>query len=74
MNSFVHLVYIPFRGVGIDLRDDTWFKDRIEIFKEYTLKSLQKQTCQNFVIWISFRKEDEDNILVKDLAEYIKSI
>ena len=72
MNSICHLIYIPLRDVGIDLRDDEWFQERIEVFKNYTLRSLQNQTNQNFVIWISVRPEDEFNLLVADLANYMQ--
>lgn len=72
MDSFIHLIYIPLRGVGIDLRNDDWFRERIEIFKNYTLKSLKNQTNQNFVLWISMRPQDKHNPLVKQLSEYLK--
>lgn len=66
-----HFVYIPFRGVGIDLRDDVWFAQRIEIFKKYTLNSLLNQTCKDFVLWVSFRPQDRENPLVKQLDQDI---
>lgn len=57
-----HFIYIPFTGVGIPgYKGDTWFKDRIEIFKNYTLKSLQNQTNKNFTVWLSFRPEEQNN-------------
>lgn len=57
-----HLIYIPFRGVGIKNGDDEWFKERIEVFKQYTLKSLLNQTNKNFILWFSFRSEDQPQI------------
>src|SRR3990167_6217085 len=69
-----HFVYIPFRGVGIDLRDDEWFAQRIAIFKKYTLQSLLNQTNKNFTIWISFRPEDKDNPLVVELDYYMRAL
>lgn len=55
--KIIHLVYIPFTGVGIfgGFRGQEWFAKRIEIFKQYTLKSLLNQTNKNFDCWISFR-------------------
>ncbi len=74
MNN-VHLVYIPMTGVGLygGYRGDTWYKERIEILKKYTLKSLQAQTNQNFCIWFSFREQEEWNPLTGDLANYMKA-
>lgn len=70
----IHFILIPLRDVGIDLRDDDWFKERIEIFKNYTLKSLKSQTNQNFILWITMRPQDESNPLIADLAEYLQEI
>jgi hypothetical protein len=67
-----HVIYIPFRGVGIKNGDDEWFKDRIEVFKQYTLKSLLNQTNKNFVLWLSFRPEDRGGELVSELLETFK--
>lgn len=74
-NKILHLIYIPFTGVGlIGYRGDEWFKDRIEVFKNYTLKSLQAQTNKNFVMWLSFRPEEENNPITADLARYFKKM
>lgn len=66
-----HLVYIPFRGVGIDQRDDKWFEDRIRIFLDYTLPSLLNQTVQDFTIWLSFRPQDKNSPLVRKLNRHL---
>lgn len=71
-NKTLHLVMVPFRGVGLDFRDDEWFAQRIEIFKNYTLKSLHNQTNQDFVLWLSFRPQDRHNPLVLELMGEIK--
>jgi len=71
-NSLVHLIYVPFRGVGIDLRNDKWFYERIEIFSRFTLQSLRKQTNQNFIVWLSFREQDESNPLVGVIARRLE--
>lgn len=74
MLNRVHLIMIPFRGVGVDLRDDEWFAQRIAVFKEYTLNSLLNQTERNFVLWLTFRPEDENTYLVLQLSHYLKSL
>ncbi len=74
--KIIHLVYIPFTGVGIfgGFRGQEWFAKRIEIFKQYTLKSLLNQTNKNFVCWISFRSQERDNSLVKELEIYLDAL
>jgi len=70
-----HLVYTPFTGLGRPgFKGDDWYKKRIEIFKENTLKSLQNQTSQFFVHWISFREEEQSNDLTKELFTYLCGI
>jgi hypothetical protein len=67
-NPICHLILTPFTGLGKpDFRGDEWFKDRIKIFKENTLKSLQNQTNQFFVHWIAFRPEEQENRLTQEL-------
>lgn len=72
----IHFIYTPFTGVGLKngYRGDEWFKNRIEIFKNYTLNSLLNQTDKWFVHWLSFRQEDYFNPLVTELEEYLKTI
>jgi hypothetical protein len=71
--KIVHLCYIPFTGLGIkEFRGDDWYKYRIEIFKKYTLQSLKAQSVQDFILWISFRKEEKDNPLTTELENAIK--
>jgi len=67
------IVMVPFTGVGIPgYRGDRWFRERIEIFKTYTLNSLINQTDQTFVLWLTFRPEEKNSPFVKDLAEYLQ--
>src|SRR3990167_9847206 len=62
-----HIIYIPFTGVGKhQYKGDDWFRDRIEIFKNYTLKSLLNQTNQNFILMVSFRPEDQLNPILSN--------
>jgi hypothetical protein len=74
-NPVCHLVYTPFTGLGNPgFKNDEWYKNRIEIFKENTLKSLLNQTNQFFIHWISFRPEEENNFLTKQLFSHICGI
>ena len=72
----IHLILIPFTGVGIfgGFRGQEWFAKRIEIFKQYTLKSLLNQTNKNFVTWISFRSQERNNPLVQELDVYLNAL
>lgn len=74
MTSFAHIIYIPFSGVGVGLAETrpTWYRERIEVFKNYTLKSLQNQTNQNFILWLSFAPGYENHPLTAELANYMK--
>ena len=64
---------IPFTGVGIysGFRGQEWLKYRIEIFKEFTLKSLLNQTTKDWILWLSFRQEEKKNPLVKDFWHFL---
>lgn len=68
-----HLIYIPWTGVGLHggFRSQAWFKHRAEIFKNYTLKSLANQTNKDFLLWCSFRPEEENNPITKEIGEAI---
>lgn len=71
-----HIIMTPFSGVGLHggFRGEKWFKHRIDIFKKYTLQSLAHQTNKEFIHWISFRSEEREHPLVKELAKYLKTI
>ncbi len=74
--NICHLFYCPFTGLGLHdgYRGDLWMKNRIEIFKKYTLKSILNQTNRNIINWISFREKDKDNPLVLGLIKHLKSL
>jgi len=70
-----HFICTIFTGRGINpFRGDEWFKERIRIFKKYTIPSLQNQTNQNFTHWICFRAEEENNPITKELEKYLKKL
>ncbi len=72
----MHVLLIPFTGLGIcnGYRGDEWLKDRIKIFKEYTLRSITNQSCQEFVMWFCWRAEEENNPIVLDFVASIEGI
>ena len=71
-----HLCMIPMTGLGLHggYRGDTWFKYRIELFKNYTLQSLLNQTNRNFTIWLSFRPEERDNPICQEFERYMRTV
>jgi len=73
--NFIHFMMVPFTGLGLHkgFRGNAWFKNRIEIFKNYTLKSLLNQTNKDFVLWISFRPQERRHPLVRELSNYLSS-
>lgn len=69
----LHLIYIPFTGLGIkEYGGDEWYQYRANLFRDYTLKSLTAQTDRNFTIWISFRPQEKENPITKQIENDIK--
>lgn len=68
-----HLMYTPFTGLGLygGYRGKRWLRNRIHIFKQFVVPSLQSQTKKDFTLWISWRFEDRQNELVRELAEWL---
>ena len=73
-NKILHIVYIPFVGVGVgtSFRNNEWLAYRIKIFKDFTLKSLVNQAEKDFIIWLSFIPENKNTFLIKILEEILK--
>ncbi len=71
-----HFLYTPFTGLGLygGSRGNSWLRDRIAIFKQFVVPSLQAQTNQNFTLWLSWRKEDRGNKDIQLLELYLKGI
>jgi hypothetical protein len=74
MNNIKHILYCPFTGLGLHngYRGDTWFKNRVRIFKEYTLKGLKNQTNKDFTLWISFRMEDSGKAVIEEFINEMR--
>lgn len=69
-------MYCPFTGLGLynGYRGDRWLKNRIKIFKQFVLPSLQAQTNQNFALWISWRPEDKNNKIIQEFQKELYSL
>lgn len=68
-----HLFYCPFTGLGLHngFRGNEWLKNRIQIFKQFVVPSLKAQTCKDFTIWVSWRREEKGNPIVRDFMFYL---
>lgn len=73
LNRTKHLMYCPFTGLGLynGFRGNRWLKNRIKIFKQFVIPSLQAQTEKNFTLWISWRPEERFNTHVKELMRWL---
>ena len=72
--KFIHFLYCPWTGLGLynGFRGNYWLKNRIQIFKQFVVPSLQNQTCKDFTLWCSWRREERHNPYVKALVIYLK--
>ena len=72
-NKLCHLLYVPFVGLGNygGWRGERWFRNRIKIFRQFVVPSLLNQTNKNFILWISFLREQKRHPLVKELKDYL---
>jgi hypothetical protein len=70
-----HFLYCPFTGLGLynGYRGDRWLRNRIQIFKQFVLPSLLNQSNKNFVLWISWRPEERNNLIVKNFMDFLKN-
>lgn len=74
--EYKHLVYCPWTGLGLynGFRGNNWLKNRIKIFKQFVIPSLQSQTTHDFTLWCSWRPEENNNKHVLELISYLDSI
>jgi len=63
----------PFTGLGLygGFRGNRWLRNRIQIFKQFVIPSLQNQTDTGFIHWVTWRPQEKDNPLVQDLYHYM---
>jgi hypothetical protein len=71
-----HFLYVPFQGLGLygGARGSRWLVNRIQIFKQFVVDSLIRQTSQNFTLWVSWRKEDKGDYKIKALYDELVHI
>jgi len=71
--QITHFLYCPFTGLGLyqGYRGSRWLRNRIKIFKQFVIPSLLAQTSKNFILWISWRREERNNRHVKELKEFL---
>lgn len=72
--KLTHFLYVPFTGLGLygGHRGKRWLKNRIKIFKQFVVPSLEAQTNQNFILWVSWRHEDRGDTDIESLEKYLK--
>jgi hypothetical protein len=70
-----HFLYVPFTGLGLygGFRGNRWLRNRIEVFKQFVVPSMLAQTNQNFVVWVGWRREEQDNKYVGELRTYLEN-
>lgn len=70
-----HLMYCPFTGLGLHngFRGNDWLKNRIQIFKQFVVPSMTVQTNQDFILWISWRREEKNNPIVKEFMRWLEN-
>lgn len=71
-----HLLHVPFSGLGNygGWRGENWLRNRIKIFKQFVIPSLQAQTNKDFILWVAWRREEKNNPQVKELKKYLDDI
>ena len=71
-----HLFQIPFTGKTPkgDTMTQEWYDHRAEIFEQYTVPSLRKQSNKDFSIWITFRPQDATNPTTKRILSALDGL
>lgn len=74
--TYKHLLYCPWTGLGLynGFRGDGWLRNRIRIFTQFVIPSIQNQSVENLTLWCSWRPEEKNNPIVKELITYLKGI
>lgn len=70
------LAWTPFTGLGAygGFRGNRWLRNRIKIFKQFVIPSMQNQTDRNFIHWIAWRSEERYNPHVRGLESYMRKL
>ena len=74
--KLTHFLHVPWTGLGRfnGFRGNRWLKNRIKIFKQFVIPSIQAQSNKNFILWCAWRHEEKSNPYVKELQEYLEGI
>ena len=75
-DKVVTLLQVPFTGLGLynGFRGNAFLKNRIKIFKQFVIPSLQAQTSNDFILHCCWRSEEKCNKYVKELQAYLETI
>ena len=67
-------MYMPLTGLGLykGHRGNRWLRNRIKVFKQFVLPSLEAQTNKNFILWISVRYQDRDDKNIKNFKNFLE--
>ena len=68
-----HVLHIPWTGLGNfgGFRGNNWYKNRIQVFKQFVVPSLLAQTDQDFILWCGFRYEEKSSPLTWEIKKII---
>lgn len=71
--KIVHFLHVPWTGLGLygGFRGNRWLRNRIAIFKQFVVPSIEAQTSKDFVLWCAWRYEERSNEQVKELKKYL---
>lgn len=66
---------MPLLGLGLygGHRGRRWLRNRIKIFKQFVLPSLEAQSNKNFILWVSVRHEDVHDPLIREFREFLEN-
>jgi hypothetical protein len=75
-HKITHFLYCPWTGLGLygGFRGNRWLRNRIKIFKQFVIPSLQNQTSKEFILWCSWRYKERSNPYVQELIKYLDNI
>ncbi len=75
MSKQVHFMYVPWTGLGLfgGFRGNRWLKNRIKVFKQFVVPSLEAQTNKNFILWCSWRPQEMMNKHVIELQNWLET-
>ena len=70
------LVAVPFTGLGLygGFRGNRWLRNRIAVFERFVIPSLLAQTDRDFILWVQWRREEQENPYVLELYERLKAL